>query len=149
MSDAPITTRLATDADLAGVRELVAQFRAEFDYTGDGELPELGGQDGAFNVLVAERGGAIAGMLAMQRCHDLARGSRFLLLTDIFVAAGHRRHGVARELMRAVKELCPRMGCEGMSLVVSEVNVPALTTAARAGFTRHDQLLFTFDPTDR
>jgi GNAT superfamily N-acetyltransferase len=146
MSDAPITTRLATDADLAGVRGLVEQFRAEFGYTGDGEIPELGE---AFHVLVAERGGDVVGMLAIQRCHDLARGSRFLLLTDIFVAASERRHGVARELMRAVKELCPRMGCEGMSLVVSEVNVPALTTAARAGFTRHDQLLFTFDPTER
>jgi GNAT superfamily N-acetyltransferase len=142
-----VTTRLATSSenDLDKIHRLLDQFREEFGYGSfEGPLPALDGPDGTFNILLAELDGDAVGLLALQRCHTLAQGASFLLLSDIFVATTARRRGVAKAMMTAVKELAASLGCKGMSLMVSEVNMPALTTAARAGFTRHDQLLFNY-----
>jgi GNAT superfamily N-acetyltransferase len=140
-----VTTRLATAQDLAAIRRLLDQFRQEFGYAPvEGQAPAPDGPEGAFNVLLAELDGDAVGLLALQRCHNLAQGTTFLLLSDIFVAPAARRRGVAKALMAGAKLHAAALGCQGMSLMVSEVNMPALTTAARAGFTRHDQLLFNY-----
>jgi len=138
------TTRLATAADIDAIEDLVRQYREELGYEGRRRIPVPDGPQGVFNVLLAERDGEVVGMLVLQRCHDLARGTRFLLLSDIFVSPTGRRRGVARKLMHAVRDMAPELQCDGMSLMVSQVNVAALTTAAKAGFTSHDQLLFTY-----
>jgi len=140
-----ITTRLATVADIETIRDLTIQYHREFGSgPGPHDIPAPEGPQGMFNVLLAEQDGEVLGMLALQRVHNLSAGTRYLLLSDIFVPPRGRRHGVARELMRAVRDLAPTLHCQGMSLVVSQVNIPALTTAARAGFTSHDLLLFTY-----
>lgn len=96
-------------------------------------------------MLIAERGQETAGMLAVQRCHNLAQGTTFLLLSDLYVAPDHRKHHVAAALTCAAKALAERVGCSALRLMVPDFNVAALTAAARAGFTRPDELLLSLD----
>jgi GNAT superfamily N-acetyltransferase len=139
-----LAVRVAGPADVKGIGRLLRRFRQEFGYRKAAAVPVPDGPNGSFIILLAERAGRAVGLLAAQRCYNLAQGSTFLLLSDIYVPTEERRGGVARALMGAVKQLAQQLGCQGMSLIVSEVNLPALTTAARAGFTRHDQLFFSY-----
>lgn len=139
-----LVVRMAGPADVKGIKRLVRRFRQEFGYRKAAAVPVPDGPNGSFIILLAEREGKAVGLLAAQRCYNLALGITFLLLSDIYVPAEERRRGVARALMNGVKQLAQQLGCQGMSLIVSEVNLPALTTAARAGFTRHDQLFFSY-----
>jgi GNAT superfamily N-acetyltransferase len=136
-----LTTRIAQAADRARVERLLGRSRAELGYQASEPLPFGKPGEELLYVLLAEVGEEAVGMLSAQRCHLLARGASFLLLGDLYVHPDHRRRGVARALMSAAKELAARMRCGELRLMVPDFNVAALTTVARAGFTRPNELL--------
>jgi GNAT superfamily N-acetyltransferase len=138
-----VRTRLASVADAPEIHRLLTVYRAEMGAPAREPLElELGGE-GPLYVVVAEVGDRLAGMLVAHCCHNFMRDAEFLLLTDIYVEAEHRRHGAAGALMRAVEELAVELDCDRMSIIVAHINDAALTTAARAGFLKHDELLIT------
>jgi GNAT superfamily N-acetyltransferase len=142
-SGSPVTTRLAVAADEARIEALLCSYREELHLEASGPLPRLE-IESALRVILAEREGQIIGMLAAQRYHDLAQSTQLLLLSDIFVVKEHRQRGVAKALIRACKDLHQQLHCQGMRLIVPDFNIPALTTAARAGFSRQNDLLLSY-----
>ncbi len=143
-SNSDITIRIARNEDLEAIQGLIKAFRQEHDYPSPAwsAFPAL--EEEAFHILLAESKEECLGLLATQRCHNLAQGAAFLLLSDIFVLARHRQQGVAKALIIEAKRLAAEMNCQGLSLIVADVNKAALTTAARSGFTRHKELLLSF-----
>jgi GNAT superfamily N-acetyltransferase len=139
-----VTTRLAEPSDVDRMDILLRSFREEYGYVPHIATPLPDPERGPLYVILAEYGGKAVGMLAAQRCYGLAHGVSFLLLSDIYVLEAHRQRGVAKELMRAVKELCAKVQCQGMSLIVQDFNIAALTTAARSGFSQHNSLLLSY-----
>lgn len=138
-----VQTRLASAADAPEIHRLLTAYRAEMGAPPQEALElELGGE-GPLYIVVAEVGDRLVGMLAAHCCRNFMRDAEFLLLTDIYVEAEHRRHGAAAGLMRAVEELAVELDCDRMSIIVAHINDAALTTAARAGFLKHDELLIT------
>jgi GNAT superfamily N-acetyltransferase len=136
-----VTTRIAQASDRVLVEHLLSSFRAEFGHAPSGPVafPKPGEQQ--LYILLAEEGGSPAGMIAAQRCQELVQGSSFLLLSDLYVLPEARQRGAAGALMHAAKQLAERSGCRTLRLMVPDFNVAALTTVARAGFTKANELL--------
>jgi ribosomal protein S18 acetylase RimI-like enzyme len=137
------TMRLARPKDGERISGLLESFREEFAHTGETVIPLPVSHEGPLLVLLAEKDSQLLGFLAVQRCHSLVRGSQFLLITDIYVSADHRRQGVATALMTESMALGRRLGCDSVSLIVEDINNATLATAARAGFAKHHDLLLT------
>lgn len=140
---AGIKTRLARAADTEKVDRLLAAYREEMGAPPRAPVElDLGGEGPLF-LVVAEHpsDSELAGMLAAHRCHNFMHAADFLLLTDIYVPAAQRRAGVAGALMQEVEVLARELECTSMSIIVAHINDAALTTAARSGFLRHDELL--------
>ncbi len=144
-----VTTRLARTTDAPQVDHLLAVYRAEVEAPQRKSVElDLSGEGPLF-LLVAERHaldepgepGELVGMLAAHRCYNFMQDAPFLLLTDIYVEAAQRRSGVAGALLQMAEVLAMELECASMSIIVAHINDAALTTAARAGFYKHDELL--------
>jgi len=141
-----VTTRLARAADAPQIDRLLSAYRAEVDAPQRAPVElDLSGEGPLF-LLVGERHphgepGDLVGMLAAHRCFNFMDDAPFLLLTDIYVEAEHRRGGVADALLQMAEALAIELECCSMSIIVAHINDAALTTAARAGFYKHDELL--------
>lgn len=147
-----VTTRLARTTDAPQVDNLLAAYRAEVEAPQRKSVElDLSGEGPLF-LLVAERHalgepgepgepGELVGMLAAHRCFNFMQDAPFLLLTDIYVEAAQRRSGVAGALLQMAEVLAIELECASMSIIVAHINDAALTTAARAGFYKHDELL--------
>ncbi len=83
--------------------------------------------------LVAESGGAVAGYAAASIVADIAE------LQRIAVDAGHRRAGIATELLDGVVDAATREGADRLLIEVREDNVGALAFYAVAGFVEIDR----------
>lgn len=140
--DIQFSIRLAQATDGERIARLLNSFRQEFGYTTQATVPLPVDHAGPLYVLLAEqRPEELLGLAAVQRCHSLVRGTTFLLLTDIYVRRDFRKHGVATSLINEVMALGRREGCDGLSLIVNDINNAALAMASRAGFTKHNDLL--------
>lgn len=116
---APVTVRPANSNDA----EAVVRLARGLSLT-DGGRPsrlteEAYRRDGfgdapAFSVLVAERGGAIAGYALYFLGYDTDRATRGVYLADLYVDEKHRRSGIGRALMKAVARACREAGGEWM-----------------------------------
>jgi GNAT superfamily N-acetyltransferase len=138
-----VKTRVAQASDRALVERLLASFRAEYGHAPAGPVPLPKPGEELLYVLIAELDEKPAGMIAAQRCQELVQGTTFLLLSDLYVLPEARRHRVASALMAAARALGERSGCRTLRLMVPDFNLAALTTVARAGFTRANELLLT------
>lgn len=138
-----VKTRVAQASDRALVERLLASFRAEYGHAPAGPVPLPKPGEELLYVLIAELDDKPAGMIAAQRCQELVQGTTFLLLSDLYVLPEARRNRVASALMAAARGLAERSGCRTLRLMVPDFNLAALTTVARAGFTRANELLLT------
>jgi len=131
-------TRPATADDLNAVLSLLGE-------TGHGGLPlspaatervwaDAAGQPGR-TLLVHERGGRVAGTVDCQVVAHLARDGRpVMFVENLAVAAGDRRAGVGRALMRSAERLARGARCYKMQLLAAdEAHVHAFYRAC--GFT--------------
>ena len=116
--------------DEAVAREAVATFKHSYP-TLDHMGRFLGDKDHYF--FVAGVDGELAGFLLaykMERC-DGERAMMFLY--EIEVLSRHRRQGVARALVEAVKGECERQGFLKMFVITEESNEPAQSLYASSG----------------
>lgn len=104
--------RPATPADLpeigALIRELAVYEHLEHEVTWELEdlERELFGEDPSAHVLIAESaGGEVAGFALWYRTFSTFRGDAGIWLEDLFVRPQHRRSGLGRELLHALRRL--------------------------------------------
>ena len=85
-------------------------------------------------VLVAERGGAVVGMVTAQLVVSTAEGGPSALLEDMVVLAPARGRGVGGELLRAIEAWARARGATRLQLLADRENGPALAFYARMGW---------------
>jgi GNAT superfamily N-acetyltransferase len=84
-------------------------------------------------VVVARRDGALCGWVNGYRLQRFSCDELFLFEVDTVPA--HRRRGVATALVGALKAVCREQGIDGMFVLTSASNGPAMALYGRTGAT--------------
>lgn len=85
-------------------------------------------------LLIAEIDGEPVGFVQLYPFFSSVRLARLLVLNDLYVAEGARRHGVARALMGSAAELARDRGCSGLMLETAEDNHAAQALYDKLGW---------------
>ncbi len=137
-SSSPI--RAATPRDLdALVRLLGALFSLEADFTPDAPRQRRGlelllADPQRRAVLVAERGGAVVGMVTGQLLVSTAEGGPAVLLEDLVVEEATRGQGLGRRLVDELERWARGHGASRVQLLVDEENPEALAFYRELGW---------------
>ncbi len=137
---ADLSIRRATSSDLdALVRLLGVLFSIEADFAPYVERQRRGlamllATPERAAVLVAERAGAVAGMVTAQLVVSTAEGGPSALVEDMVVEANERRHGVGRALLAAAEAWAAERGATRLQLLADRENAPALRFYERLGW---------------
>jgi GNAT superfamily N-acetyltransferase len=138
--------RPASTTDLPILVRLLEQlFSLEADFAPNAEAQRLGlalmlSDPRTRIVLVAEREGAVIGMVTGQLTVSTAEGGLSVLVEDMVVEAAHRGTGVGNALLGAVEEWARARGATRLQLLADRENAPALAFYDRAGW-RSTQLV--------
>ena len=137
--DAP-RIRPAGAADLDAMVRLLAQlFAIEADFHADAERQRRGlglllARRDRAAVLVAERGGAVVGMVTAQLVVSTAEGALSALVEDMVVDEAERGGGVGRGLLGAIEAWAVASGATRLQLLADGGNAPALRFYERMGW---------------
>lgn len=85
-------------------------------------------------LLVAERGGAVAGVACVALSWTLELGGMAAWLDELYVLPELRCHGIGRSLLHAAGERAREAGCIAMALEVEESHARAERLYEREGF---------------
>jgi ribosomal protein S18 acetylase RimI-like enzyme len=136
----PFSIRPATPSDLDTlVRLLGVLFSIEADFRPD-EVRQRRGLARMLEdperrvVLVAERDGAVIGMVTAQLIISTAEGAPSALLEDLVVDAADRGRGVGRELVAAIEGWARARGATRLQLLADRDNSAALRFYERLGW---------------
>ncbi len=91
-----------------------------------GEAPALFGH-------VAEVDGEVVGMALWFLNFSTWRGTHGIYLEDLYVRPEHRAHGLGRELLRSLAELCVQRGYSRLEWSVLDWNTPSIDFYRAAG----------------
>lgn len=89
-------------------------------------------------VLLAERGGEVAGFVQLYPMFSSVRLARTWILNDLYVAEAARRRGVARALLDAAAAFAREDGAAGLSLETTRDNAAARALYREAGWSEDD-----------
>ena len=112
-----LTVRPAAEADalvVASIYEESCQYLrglgdpAEFRFSVEAYWRDGFGPNPAFCGLIAELNDEVIGYLLYHFGYDVDLAARTMHIIDLFVRAGHRRHGAGRALMMHARDLCRR-----------------------------------------
>lgn len=122
--------RRARLEDVGAMTGLLGQlFRIESDFEIRPERQAAGLRlllaDATSVTLVAEDGGAIAGMASLQVLISTAEGGRVGLVEDLVVDEGRRGRGIGTALLSALEEEASRLGLLRLQLLADVRNSPA------------------------
>ena len=136
----PMTIRRATEADVGALVALLGElFSIEADFRPEETRQRRGlalllASPAERLVLVAERGGEVAGMVTVQLVVSTAEGALSGLLEDLVVAAGERGRGTGRRLVEAAEAWARARGATRLQLLADRENPPALGFYERLGW---------------
>jgi ribosomal protein S18 acetylase RimI-like enzyme len=135
------TIRPATQDDIPAMVALLAQlFAIEADFAIAPDVQARGLAlllaRGDAAVLVAEHGGAVAGMCTVQLSVSTARGGLSAGVEDVVVDAARRGAGIGGGLMAAAEVWARARGAVRIALLADETNAPALDFYDHLGFSR-------------
>jgi len=136
----PISIRKATAADVEALVTLLADlFSIEADFHPDAERQRRGlalllAAPAQGLVLVAERGGAVVGMVTVQLVVSTAEGAQSGLVEDMVVTSGERGRGVGRRLLEVAESWARERGATRLQLLADRENGPALRFYERMGW---------------
>ncbi len=101
------------------------------------------GDDRAFECLLAEAGGEIAGMCLFFRSFSTWFGRPGLYVQDLVVHDAHRGKGIGERLMRRASAIAKSRGWIYIRLAVDHENHTAMAFYERLGFIhRYDDLIY-------
>ncbi|HTN51484.1 MAG TPA: GNAT family N-acetyltransferase [Anaeromyxobacter sp.] len=137
---APVVVRAAREADLEALIGLLGiLFSIEADFRPDRErqwrgLARMLADRAARTVCVAERAGAVIGMVTGQVVVSTAEGAPSVWVEDLVVVEGERGRGVGRRLLEAVAAWGLERGATRLQLLADRENGPALAFYERLGW---------------
>ena len=135
-----LVIRAAEGRDLAVLVDLLeALFSIEADFRPDPDrqrrgLARLLAEPARAGVLVAERGGAVIGMVTAQLVVSTAEGGASAWVEDMVVAEAERGRGIGRRLLEAIEAWAAARGASRLQLLADRENAPALAFYARLGW---------------
>jgi ribosomal protein S18 acetylase RimI-like enzyme len=137
---APVAIRVATPRDARRVADMANDLALlttgqRGRMTADDVARDLIG-DPALGCHVADRGGLAVGYMLWSAAYETAFAARGIYLSDLYVMAGHRGEGVAREMMRTLARLCEEDGGRFIWWVVTPGNADAQAFYDGLGATR-------------
>jgi GNAT superfamily N-acetyltransferase len=100
-------------------------------------------------VLLARDGdgaGVVAGLAAYSFLWPAVGTGRSLFLKELYVAAGYRRRGVGKALMRGVFETATVLGCVRVEWTTDPGNAAALAFYAGMGLATHPKVFYRAEP---
>ncbi len=141
-----VTVRAATSDDLDALAPLFDAYRQFYGQPADlglahRFLSERMVRAESHVLLAGAAGGAheaALGFAQLYPMHSSMRCRRTLVLNDLFVAAAHRRQGVAWALLDAARRLAMRHGAASMTLQTAATNTQAQALYHRFGFVPDD-----------
>ncbi len=140
---APPSDLLIRAADTADLEALIgllqALFSIEADFRPDPDrqrrgLARLLDEPARAGVLVAERGGAVVGMVTAQLVISTAEGGPSAWVEDMVVDEAERGRGIGRRLLDAIEVWAVARGASRLQLLADRENGPALGFYARLGW---------------
>jgi ribosomal protein S18 acetylase RimI-like enzyme len=140
--------REATVEDSAVIAQLMAQLIEASGYEGwqvspeqvEESLRKMANSD-AYQVLLAEDGGQVVGLLSLSFRHTLFHSAPSALIDELVVERAHRRRGVGRQLMAEAIERCRAAGCCEIEVSTERSNEAAQEFYRQHGFS-HEAVLF-------
>ena len=85
-------------------------------------------------VLLARRGNALVGFAQLYPMFSSVRTAKTWILNDLYVDAGARRKGIARQLLQAAADFAKTDGATGIALETASDNVAARALYRAAGW---------------
>lgn len=134
--------REATRDDANGIYALEKEFdeylrslgdTTDFSFNADTYLQDGFGDNPAFQGLVAEVEGKIAGYLLYHFGYEVELAVRTLHVIDLYVRPANRLQGVGRALMKRAGEICTAAGGRRLYWFVYSPNRPAFSFYERLG----------------
>jgi len=145
-----LTVTSAQPSDVAELADLIVEMDRFYgsgpDQPADQRQAEitamLFGQSPAAHVLLARRGGALAGFASYSFLWPAVGLSRSLFLKELYVAQAHRRRGIGRLLMRRIFELATEAGCSRVEWMTEHVNTDAQRFYQQLGYPPNTEKVF-------
>jgi GNAT superfamily N-acetyltransferase len=137
----------ATDVDTETIAAILGEIE---EYYGGTNTPPpveqvqaaLFGARPAATVLLARDGDAVVGLASLSFLWPAAGADTSLYLKELYVRDGHRRRGIARQLMDAVHAEARAAGCARVEWTADRDNPPALELYAALGMEPHHGKVF-------
>jgi len=107
--------------------------KTDFRFDSEAFLRDGFGRKRAFNGVVAESAGEIAGYLLYHFGYDTDRGERILHVVDLYVRPQCRRQGIGRALMQRATDVCKDAGGKSLFWSVYAPNAIARGFYRRLG----------------
>ena len=132
--------RAAEERDLEVLLGLLqALFSIEADFRPDPDRQRRGlalllAEPARAAVLVAERRGAVVGMVTAQLVVSTSEGGPSGWVEDMVVAEAERGRGLGRRLLEAIEAWAHARGATRLQLLADRENAPALAFYARLGW---------------
>ena len=137
-----ISIRPAAPRDVPRVVELANALNRFHDkpenFTEDGVREDLFGPAPAYDLLLAELGGAVVGYALFHDCYNTDIAARGVWLADIYVTDAARGHGAGQALMAGVARAALDRGAKSVWWGVLSSNVRARDFYARVGAVDED-----------
>jgi GNAT superfamily N-acetyltransferase len=137
----------ATDNDAEIIATVLGEVEAY--YGGSGQPPKAQQvRDALFTarpaatVLLARDGDDVVGLASVSFLWPAAGADTSLFLKELYVREPYRRQGVARELMKAVRQEAEAAGCSRVEWHADTDNPPALDLYKALGFEPHAGKVF-------
>ena len=136
----PIVTRIAVAPDLAVIVDIYNQAvagsaTAHLDpLTEDSQRRWFTDHDPDYPILVAEIGVAVVGWASFSRYRPGRGALRYTAELSYYVDAGHRRRGVATNLIERSIERCGRLGFKTLIAILLADNQASIALLEKFGF---------------
>jgi ribosomal protein S18 acetylase RimI-like enzyme len=144
----PVHARFATRDDVPQLAGLFDRYRQFYEQALDPELARrfiaerMEKQESVILVAEVEQG-ILAGFCQMYPTFCSVAAARIVVLYDLFVDAGWRRHGVGRTLMQAAETYAAGAGYARMDLATARTNHQAQALYESLGWIR-DEAFYTY-----
>lgn len=142
-----LTITRATEQDAETIAIMLGEI--ERYYGGPDEIPDvkqvrqaLFGPQPAATVLLARDGEQVIGLASVCFLWPAVGAETSLYLKELYVQEGHRRRGIARDLMAAVRDEAQTAGCSRIEWTADRDNPPALALYAGLGVEPHNGKIF-------